>query len=860
MKMLCSVQLSKHRYKTPEGYLVCKDCIIARTGKQTYLKSELFGVGEEEDDYIDVDRKPQQVFDERTMASFEGKPLTIEHPEESVSPENYKSLSVGNVHNVHRGMFEGQEVLYADINVYDAEAINLIESGEMVELSCGYDCDITEGDHPEQINIRGNHVALCEQGRAGIARIQDSKWGIKPIVKDAVGRGTLIQEFGKYGEQYKIRKIEGNVMYCEDLVNGKVFLFKRDKENIDWAVIKKSDVKDSLVVETWDIILETTKAWHFVLNDVENWVQEKYGYTLAEVKEKADKGERMLQCIELEFANVGETEIQKLSIGPFDSEADAKEFYAKELAPQIAKIKNDKEEEITVSYAKQIHKVGDSNIKYVITYKDPSGHWLYFNSALELKQAKKYDNLEEANKVKETLIKESKEILADYEAKLKEHEDPEMSWYPVFIEREKLFLETVKVIPLKESGLEDAKEEKVAPNRFSDEFTKDELAKFVKEQYKDKSTDAITNGMKPSPKRKKKIFVNEAAKDAFLDSLTEEAEGRVDGFDTVFPDDRYLYYWEVYYWPEKEEKKDSVKELSFTEWMKKDYPAALEHWEELTDFEKSEVKKEYKLYLLEHDEVKDEEPKQFVISLDEHDWLDDNDKPTQDPAKARRFNSFEEASKHQKTYCKGTVVSLNDTFSPLSVKQEIENILEPITHGTIEEEFGALNIPFDNKEDMRAAYKKLMDQYDVEKFIDDDNFEIKVYNKFKIEDSEWKGYNLRRGRPAQDFKQYLRDRGFEFEPSENGEFIHFEVKNPDEDVAKEIRAINQHYTKVGLYDDYSRRFYVKAIETLNNKLKKLERNELLDANQKDYQEQKAKMIKEIKEQIAQYEKKLNELD
>lgn len=763
MKMLCSVQLSKHRYKTPEGYLVCKDCIIARTGKQTYLKSELFGVGEEEDDYIDVDRKPQQVFDERTMASFEGKPLTIEHPEESVSPENYKSLSVGNVHNVHRGMFEGQEVLYADINVYDAEAINLIESGEMVELSCGYDCDITEGDHPEQINIRGNHVALCEQGRAGIARIQDSKWGIKPIIKDAVGRGTLIQEFGKYGEQYKIRKIEGNVMYCEDLVNGKVFLFKRDKENIDWAVIKKSDVKDSLVVETWDIILETTKAWHFVLNDVENWVQEKYGYTLGEVKEKADKGERMLQCIELEFANIGNTEIQKLSIGPFDSEADAKEFYAKELAPQIAKIKNDKEEEITVSYAKQIHKIGD------------------------------------------------------------------------------------------------AKEEKVAPNRFSDEFTKDELAKFVKEQYKDKGTDAVTNGMKPSPKRKKKVFVNEAAKDAFLDSLTEEAEGRVDGFDTVFPDDRYLYYWEVYYWPEKEVK-DSDKELSFKEWREKYYPTASKHWDELLDFEKKEVINEYKLYILEHDEVKDEEPKQFAISLGEHDWLDDEDKPTQDPAKARRFDSFEEAAKHQKTYCKGTVVSLNDTFSPLSVKQEIEKILEPITHGTIEEEFGALNIPFDNKEDMRAAYKKLMDQYDVEKFIDDDNFEIKVYNKFKVEDSEWRGYNLRRGRPAQDFKQYLRDRGFEFEPSENGEFIHFEVKNPDEDVAKEIRAINQHYTKVGLYDDYSRRFYVKAIETLNNKLKKLERNELLDANQKDYQEQKAKMIKEIKDQIEQYEKKLNELD
>ncbi|MBP0990187.1 MAG: phosphatase PAP2 family protein [Oscillospiraceae bacterium] len=48
------------------------------------------------------------------------------------------------------------------------------ENGEHTELSCGYDCDIEDEEHPCQKNIRGNHVALCEQGRAGIARIVDS--------------------------------------------------------------------------------------------------------------------------------------------------------------------------------------------------------------------------------------------------------------------------------------------------------------------------------------------------------------------------------------------------------------------------------------------------------------------------------------------------------------------------------------------------------------------------------------------------------------------------------------------------------------------------------------------------------------
>ena len=61
------------------------------------------------------------------------------------------------------------------------EAIEEIENGIRTELSCGYDCDITEGDHPEQINIRGNHIALCKEGRAGIAKIIDSKPEIKDI-------------------------------------------------------------------------------------------------------------------------------------------------------------------------------------------------------------------------------------------------------------------------------------------------------------------------------------------------------------------------------------------------------------------------------------------------------------------------------------------------------------------------------------------------------------------------------------------------------------------------------------------------------------------------------------------------------
>ena len=54
----------------------------------------------------------------------------------------------------------------------------------------------------------------------------------------------------------------------------------------------------------------------------------------------------------------------------------------------------------------------------------------------------------------------------------------------------------------------------------------------------------------------------------------------------------------------------------------------------------------------------------------------------------------------------------------------------------------------------------------------------------------WKGYNVQRGKLSDAFKQYLRDRGLYFEPSENGTYIHFEVKNADESVDRFLKTID----------------------------------------------------------------------
>ena len=173
MKFLITERLSEHRSKTPEGYLICLDAILARTGKQTYRKNEIFA-DSNDDSEIEVDRTEDEVFSPATLASFENKPITVEHPDEDVNVHNYKEYAVGFVRDVRKGSIDGKPVMLGNLVITDEETIKEIENGEHTDLSCGYDCDIEDEEHPCQKNIRGNHVALCEQGRAGIARIVDS--------------------------------------------------------------------------------------------------------------------------------------------------------------------------------------------------------------------------------------------------------------------------------------------------------------------------------------------------------------------------------------------------------------------------------------------------------------------------------------------------------------------------------------------------------------------------------------------------------------------------------------------------------------------------------------------------------------
>ncbi|HFF2644340.1 DUF2213 domain-containing protein [Acinetobacter nosocomialis] len=160
-------QLGRTRETTPEGYLLCRDVPLARIGKLLYADGEV-PVTADNSGLIIIERGEDVLFDPRTIASFEGKPVTNDHPKGWVTPENWKKLSNGTAHDVRRGEDEDSDCLVADLLITDKDMIDAVMKGK-VEVSLGYDADYTEISVGRgiQTNIFGNHIALVDKGRCG---------------------------------------------------------------------------------------------------------------------------------------------------------------------------------------------------------------------------------------------------------------------------------------------------------------------------------------------------------------------------------------------------------------------------------------------------------------------------------------------------------------------------------------------------------------------------------------------------------------------------------------------------------------------------------------------------------------------
>lgn len=192
------------------GFLVDTP-VVARLGVQVYYMEDGSTVREF--------RPAEEVFKEESLASYQGKPMTLEHV--FVNSENAKDVVVGSVSGKAEQL--GSSVI-APIVVYSQKAIDEARAGNAKELSVGYSAvldetpgwgdpatgnyilrsDAKEGDVPPdwqefdaiQRDIKVNHLAMVFRGRAGIAKLNmdgqqenpytDSVDSIKEDVKEMV--------------------------------------------------------------------------------------------------------------------------------------------------------------------------------------------------------------------------------------------------------------------------------------------------------------------------------------------------------------------------------------------------------------------------------------------------------------------------------------------------------------------------------------------------------------------------------------------------------------------------------------------------------------------------------------------------
>ena len=248
--------LTTVRHTDNNGHLIVDRTCITKAAINPYLGKEIpnwQALGLDPNKVYMLLRCPTEL--QRALPTFQGLQLLERHtPVSSEEPE--KDSTVGSIGTVVE--MDGDNV-YSSLRVYDQNAIDLIESEKLNQLSAGYayTADMTggewNGEHYDGVmrNIHGNHVALVERGRIGEDAIiaDEMPNEIEEFLmskKIALKKGSLskLQEQLGMDSAEELKKtiiaVVGQLAHDED---------KEEKEAEDEDDEKKSDAEDEEVIE-----------------------------------------------------------------------------------------------------------------------------------------------------------------------------------------------------------------------------------------------------------------------------------------------------------------------------------------------------------------------------------------------------------------------------------------------------------------------------------------------------------------------------------------------------------------------------------------------------------------------------------
>lgn len=128
--------------RSADGYLVGSAKVARAFNVQQYLGREIGLTGDEASRVFGVYRDPDVVFDDASMASLAGRPVTRGHPPSGVSAQSWKDLAVGTMGG--RVVRDGEHVV-ASMAIMDAAAADEVENGARA-LSAGYTVEIVKDE------------------------------------------------------------------------------------------------------------------------------------------------------------------------------------------------------------------------------------------------------------------------------------------------------------------------------------------------------------------------------------------------------------------------------------------------------------------------------------------------------------------------------------------------------------------------------------------------------------------------------------------------------------------------------------------------------------------------------------------
>ena len=242
-------QISAHISVTPEGYLLCENVRMARIGDYEYEARDIPMAEPDGNGKVIAIRKPEDVFKPEAIASFEGKPVTVEHPPELLNSSTWKRYSVGVIQNPRAS----GDYLEADLLVTDEQAIKQIQERGLKNLSCGYTSklELLGKGKVKQTEIKGNHVALVEHPRAGKeCAIIDAK----SINSSNTAKGTTMSNQSIAKKLKALFKLEDGIKELKDDYVQSV-LENEDEDTSEEVVDESTELQKDIDLDTKVIAL-----------------------------------------------------------------------------------------------------------------------------------------------------------------------------------------------------------------------------------------------------------------------------------------------------------------------------------------------------------------------------------------------------------------------------------------------------------------------------------------------------------------------------------------------------------------------------------------------------------------------------